>query len=85
MSHGTEKRSVQGSPPSERERRALAEGDVCTLLTPYELEALFSSSSSEPSLGMLHGISSYKKETEAYSGFSMAEACFSPIQGSGGG
>lgn len=85
MSHGTEKHSVQGSPLSERERRALAEGDVCTPLTPYELEALFSSSSSEPSLGMLHGISYYKKEIEAYSGLSRAEACFSPIQGSGGG
>lgn len=71
--------SVQGCPPSERERQALAEGDVCTLLTPYELEALLSSSSSEPSLGMLYGISYYKKETETYGGLSRAEACFSPI------
>lgn len=30
---------------------------------------------------MLHGISYYKKEIEAYSGLSRAEACFSPSRG----
>lgn len=64
-----------------RERRALAEGDVCKLLTPCEHEALLSSSSSEPSLGMWYGISYYKEETETYSGLSRAEALFSPIRG----
>ena len=68
-----------------RERWALAEGDVCKLLTPCEHEALLSSLSSEPSLGKLYGVSYYKEKTETYSGLSRAEALFSPIQGRGGG